>query len=183
MKSGKIGSVEEISQRVGGLKEQGKIIGWIEGVWDILHIGHIEFIEFAKSQCETLVVFVASDEYAKVNKGEGRPIFKQQQRSIVLSAITDIDLICEGNNPPARWDTEEYEIYMRGVTQAITPNITIVSTKTDINPEIKIARAQKIGAKFVPFEKDPPSSSSKIIEILNFNYSHRNQPQNASQKE
>jgi len=167
----KIMNLDTLAARVKELKELGKVIGYIEGVWDIYHDGYVDFIEFAKSQCDVLVVLVASDDYAKTNKGnlekgDVRPIFNQKRRCRVIAKNEDVSLVLEGENPPAKFGTEKYEDYMRFVTQTIKPDKIIVNTITDAGTEIKRARATAIDAEFVTCEIEPPTSTSKIANDL-----------------
>ena len=60
------------------LKDQGKKIGLCHGVFDILHIGHINHFLEAKKKCEILIVSLTKDEF--INKGPNRPVFKIENR-------------------------------------------------------------------------------------------------------
>lgn len=168
----KIGNVEETSKRVKEFKLQGLKVGYIEGVWDVFHIGHLQFIEFSKKQCDKLLVVIASDAYARTNKGPDRPIFKQFERGRVVAGIADVDLVCLEDNPPAKWNSKAYEDYISFAMQELSPDFMIVSMATDVNPEIKENRAKKIGVKFIRFNEPPPSSSTEIIRKLEANYPH-----------
>ena len=55
-------------------------IGLIHGVFDIIHVGHIEYFKEAKSMVNKLIVSVTSDKY--VNKGPGKPIFNLKKESM-----------------------------------------------------------------------------------------------------
>ena len=67
------------------------------GVFDLLHMGHINYFHAAKKIGDILVVSVTSDEY--VNKGPGRPAFKIRDRVKFLREINCIDFICISNAP------------------------------------------------------------------------------------
>ena len=68
-----------------------KKIVWVNGTFDVLHIGHIKLFEFAKAQGEYLIVGIDSDERIKELKGPTRPINKQEFRKEFLLAIKYID--------------------------------------------------------------------------------------------
>lgn len=64
---------------------------WANGCFDVLHIGHIKLLEFAKSQGDYLIVGIDSDERVKESKGPGRPINNQRDRCEFLRAISAVD--------------------------------------------------------------------------------------------
>lgn len=64
---------------------------WTNGCFDILHIGHIKLLEFAKSQGDYLIVGIDSDERIIETKGQGRPINNQKNRLEFLKSIGVVD--------------------------------------------------------------------------------------------
>ena len=75
-------------------RSQGKRIGFTNGVFDILHAGHISLFDFARRQCDILIVGVNDDASVKLlGKAPNRPINNIQDRTMVLSAIKTIDAI------------------------------------------------------------------------------------------
>ena len=64
---------------------------WANGCFDVLHIGHIKLLEFAKSQGDYLIVGIDSDEMVKESKGQDRPINNQRDRCEFLRAISVVD--------------------------------------------------------------------------------------------
>jgi rfaE bifunctional protein nucleotidyltransferase chain/domain len=75
------------------LKKEGKIVVLTGGCFDILHLGHIKFLEAAKKTGNILFVFVESDENVKRIKGDQRPIHNQDERAQVLEALRFIDYV------------------------------------------------------------------------------------------
>lgn len=65
----------------------------IGGAFDILHAGHIHHFKKAKSLGDTLVVHITSDRRVREKKGRGRPIFGENQRAEVVSAIRFVDFV------------------------------------------------------------------------------------------
>ena len=70
-----------------------KKIGLCHGVFDLLHIGHIKYLQEAKSKCDILIVTLTQDKF--VNKGPGRPAFNENQRADAIAALN----AGEFNNP------------------------------------------------------------------------------------
>ncbi|MBI2575937.1 adenylyltransferase/cytidyltransferase family protein [Candidatus Woesearchaeota archaeon] len=84
---------KELLRRVGSLKREGKKIVTCNGVFDIIHPGHISFLEEAKAQGDILIVAVNTDSSVKENRGPSRPINKENDRARVLAALACTDYI------------------------------------------------------------------------------------------
>jgi D-beta-D-heptose 7-phosphate kinase/D-beta-D-heptose 1-phosphate adenosyltransferase len=63
------------------------------GCFDLIHGGHIEFLQQAKKQGDILILGINSDESVRAIKGAGRPIKSQDERANILSALQDVDYI------------------------------------------------------------------------------------------
>jgi len=74
-------------------KDSGKIAGFTNGCFDILHLGHIKYLKAAKKECDLLIIGVNSDASVKRLKGEGRPLNSQQARLEVLAAVEYVDYV------------------------------------------------------------------------------------------
>ena len=80
-------------------KSTGKKIVFTNGCFDLLHGGHIEFLQKAKALGDLLIVGVNSDESVRSIKGNGRPFKNQKERTDILSALKYIDYITVFNEP------------------------------------------------------------------------------------
>ena len=87
----KILLVDELKKVVLKLKQKGKKIVLCHGVFDLLHIGHIDYFKEAKSKGDKLIVSVTSDEF--VNKGPGRPAFSTDHRLEALAELESVDFV------------------------------------------------------------------------------------------
>jgi D-beta-D-heptose 7-phosphate kinase/D-beta-D-heptose 1-phosphate adenosyltransferase len=75
-------------------KASGKCVGFTNGCFDILHLGHVQYLEEAKENCDILIIGVNSDDSVKrLGKGNGRPLNKQEVRMMVLSALECVDYL------------------------------------------------------------------------------------------
>ena len=86
---------------VSALKAQGKKIVFTNGVFDIIHRGHVEYLSEAKSLGDILIVGMNSDSSVKMIKGDKRPIVSESDRSYVLSNLKPVDyvIIFDEDNP------------------------------------------------------------------------------------
>lgn len=72
---------------------KGKKVVLVGGCFDILHPGHVEFLEKARQAGDLLVVILESDQMVKKLKGAGRPVHTQGDRALILSSIRFVDFI------------------------------------------------------------------------------------------
>ena len=95
----KITQIENLKKIILNFKKKGKKVIHCHGVFDLLHIGHINHFKAAKELGDILVVTITSDQY--VFKGPNRPAFNQQNRLEALAALNDIDYVALNNSPTA----------------------------------------------------------------------------------
>jgi rfaE bifunctional protein nucleotidyltransferase chain/domain len=72
-------------------KDSGLRVGFTSGVFDILHSGHIEYLEAARALVDVLIVGINSDLSVRANKGESRPVCREQERAEVLAGLSSVD--------------------------------------------------------------------------------------------
>lgn len=89
----KILSRAEMKAERGRLKEQGKKLVFTNGCFDILHAGHVTYLEFARAQGDCLLMGLNSDASVRRNKGEDRPINREEDRARVIAALECIDYV------------------------------------------------------------------------------------------
>ncbi len=75
------------------LREQGKILVFTNGVFDILHRGHVEYLERARTLGDALVVGVNTDASVRRLKGPERPIVPQEDRAFLVSMLKPVDWV------------------------------------------------------------------------------------------
>jgi len=89
----KIKERKELLRIVKNLKGKGKRIVFTNGCFDLLHLGHVRYLEKAKSLGDVLVVGVNSDSSVRKLKGPKRPILSQGERTEILSGLGCVDYI------------------------------------------------------------------------------------------
>jgi rfaE bifunctional protein nucleotidyltransferase chain/domain len=147
--------LETILQR----EKKGRIV-LAGGCFDILHIGHVRFLSEAKKMGDYLVVLLENDEKVKKLKGKNRPIFTQEIRAEMLSALNCVDLVV------LLPMMENGDDYLNLVTK-IKPDIIAV-TENDPRIENKKLQAEIVGGelKVVPFAKTLSTSAlAKIVGV------------------
>ena len=75
------------------LKREGKKIVFTNGCFDILHIGHINYLREAKNKGDALIIGLNNDASVKKIKGQGRPIIPQNERAEILAALEFVDFV------------------------------------------------------------------------------------------
>lgn len=93
MMTEKIMTQAELADTVKKEKVSGKIVGFTNGCFDILHLGHVRYLSAAKRECDLLVIGVNSDASVRRLKGAGRPVNSQEARLEVLSALECVDFL------------------------------------------------------------------------------------------
>lgn len=83
------------------LRAAGKRIGFANGCFEILHVGHVRFLQGAKEQGEVLVVGVNSDRSAAGLKGAGRPLLAEDARAELVAALACVDYVVIFDDPTA----------------------------------------------------------------------------------
>jgi len=93
MLSNKLKTLPELLKALKKLKQKNKKIVFTNGCFDILHMGHIAYLTEAKSLGDILVIGLNSDNSVRRLKGKTRPVVKEKDRAMVLSALESIDFI------------------------------------------------------------------------------------------
>jgi len=89
----KIRKREELRRIVENLKAKGKRVVFTNGCFDLLHIGHVRYLEEAKSLGDILVVGLNSDRSVRGLKGPNRPILPEEERAEILSGLECVNYI------------------------------------------------------------------------------------------
>ncbi len=94
MRSGdKVCSLSELTARVTAWRRAGKRIALANGCFDLLHVGHIRYLQAARACGDALVVGVNGDAAVQALKGPGRPIMPDVERAEILAALACVDAV------------------------------------------------------------------------------------------
>ncbi|MCA9407918.1 MAG: D-glycero-beta-D-manno-heptose 1-phosphate adenylyltransferase [Candidatus Omnitrophica bacterium] len=89
----KIVTLTTLKRKLTQLRKEGEKIAFTNGCFDILHYGHVSYLEAAKKKSRILIVGLNSDSSIRRIKGADRPILPQVQRAVVLAALACIDFV------------------------------------------------------------------------------------------
>ena len=153
----KIIDMNELEQRARELRTAGKKLVATNGCFDLLHVGHVHYLQAARGLGDVLAVGLNGDRSVGELKGSGRPINKEEDRAEVLAALECVDLV-----------TIFPEMRATKFILAAQPAIYAKGgdyTSETLNAEERSA-LQEVGAeiRIIPFEKG--YSTSLLLEQL-----------------
>lgn len=98
----KLTDADDIQDYVKTWRDQGLSVGFTNGCFDLLHLGHVQLLAFARARCDRLIVGVNSDASVKRLKGPTRPINDEVTRQKILAALESVDaVVLFGEDTPA----------------------------------------------------------------------------------
>jgi len=150
--SKKIVSRDELRPRVDEWRHSGKRIILANGAFDLLHVGHVRYLNAAKALGGKLVVAINSDASVRALKGEGRPIVPEHERAEIVAALETVDAVVIFP-----------ELDVRAIVREIRPDIQAKGTDytADSVPERDVVLEYGGRVEIVGDPKD--HSSSEII--------------------
>ncbi len=89
----KIKKADTLSRAIALLKVKGKKIVFTNGCFDILHFGHVKYLQDAKAKGDILIVGINSDSSVRRLKGDKRPIVSQKDRASVIAGLASVDFV------------------------------------------------------------------------------------------
>ncbi len=153
--SDKIKTLKELIPIAERLKKQNKKIVTTNGVFDILHLGHVKYLEHAKSLGDVLIVGVNTDKSVKQNKGDKRPINGENSRLSVLAALERVDFVfLFDEKDPSQWISK------------IKPNIHVKAGDYKLSQIIEKGAVEKNKGKIVIAKIEKGYSTSLLIKKI-----------------
>jgi len=98
---GRILTGNELAELLAELKAKGQTIAFANGHFDLLHVGHLRYLQAARAEADALVVAINDDDSVARLKGPGRPVVPAAERAELLAALAPVDfvVIFEGDSP------------------------------------------------------------------------------------
>jgi rfaE bifunctional protein nucleotidyltransferase chain/domain len=151
----KIMQSDELARRIAEFRLTGVRIVLANGCFDVLHVGHVRYLQGAKALGDLLIVGVNSDEQVRRLKGPGRPVTTENQRAEVLASLECVDLVTIFREPT-----------VEALLLAIKPDVHAKGTDytEDTVPERAVVRSYGGRVAIVGDQKE--HSTSEIIGRL-----------------
>jgi rfaE bifunctional protein nucleotidyltransferase chain/domain len=142
----------EISAQTRG---QGRKLVFTNGCFDLLHVGHVRYLQEARQRGDALLVAINSDNSVRSLKGPGRPIVPQDERAEVLAALECVDYV-----------TVFEEARVTGLLERIQPQVYVKGGDYQVEelPEEEREAARKAGAVIEVLGVVPGRSTTALLE-------------------
>jgi rfaE bifunctional protein nucleotidyltransferase chain/domain len=89
----KVVSLEKLQQRANDLRADGKKIVATNGCFDLIHVGHVRYLNAARALGDALIVGINGDQSVRKLKGAGRPVNNEEDRAEIVAALECVDLV------------------------------------------------------------------------------------------
>ncbi len=135
------------------VQDGGGTVVFTNGVFDLLHPGHVRYLRLARGLGEALVVGLNSDRSVKVNKGDGRPITPEHERAEVLLALSCVDAVVVFDDPTPH-----------ALVSRLQPDVLVKGA--DWGPDEIVGRdvVEARGGRVVRVEIEPGHSTTDLIQ-------------------
>jgi D-beta-D-heptose 7-phosphate kinase/D-beta-D-heptose 1-phosphate adenosyltransferase len=137
------------------LRRAGKRLVFTNGVFDLLHPGHIRYLKTARSHGDALIVGVNSDRSVRANKGPGRPVIPEDERAEVLAALACVDAVVMFDEPtPA------------AIIEAIQPDVLVKGADWPSDQIVGRETVEARGGRVIRVPVETGYSTSGILERI-----------------
>ncbi len=153
---GQIISRKSVADFVKKLHDAGKTVVATNGCFDILHVGHVRYLQKTKSFADYSIVLLNSDKSVKSIKGENRPINNENDRAEILTALSCVDFVVlfDEDSPAMLLDEIKPDVYTKGADYTM-----------DTLPEREIMIKNGTKVEFIEFVQG--KSTTGLIEKIN----------------
>ena len=155
MTGAKIALRDDAATRVGAWRALGQTIVFTNGVFDLVHRGHVEALAGAKALGQRLVVGVNDDDSVRRLKGSARPLAPLEDRMIVLAALESVDLVT-----PFAEDTPEELI------RALRPDVLVKGSDYAVGQIAGGEFVKSYGGRVETVELVPGRSTTALLEKI-----------------
>ncbi|MDX2010442.1 MAG: adenylyltransferase/cytidyltransferase family protein [Myxococcaceae bacterium] len=148
-------TLEEAAALVRAWRRQGQTVALANGAFDLLHVGHVRYLQGARALADRLVVAINSDASTRRLKGEGRPVVPEAERAELVAALACTDAVLIFSEPD-----------VRGVIRALQPDVHVKGT--DYSPETIPERDEVLayGGRVAVAGDPKDHSTSALVERL-----------------
>lgn len=113
---GRVVDVEELVRTAAELRAAGRTVVLANGHFDLLHVGHLRYLQAAAEEGDVLVVAINDDESVERLKGTGRPIVPADERAELVAALTPVDYVTvfSGDSPAPLIERLRPDVHCKG---------------------------------------------------------------------
>jgi D-beta-D-heptose 7-phosphate kinase/D-beta-D-heptose 1-phosphate adenosyltransferase len=151
----KILSLDELLGLRQSLRAAGQTLVFTNGVFDLLHVGHVRYLAAARALGDALVVAVNSDRTVRELKGEGRPVVNENERAEILAALRQVDHV-----------TIFDDVSPRTLIARLLPDVLVKGGDYGLNEIHGREEVEAAGGKVVSLAFVAGVSTSTIIERM-----------------
>ncbi len=144
-------------------KEENKKVVFTNGVFDILHSGHVDYLTKSKALGDILIVGINSDKSVKLIKGNKRPVINERERAYLISSLK-----------PVNYVTLFDEDTPQNLINDLIPDILVKGADWPLDKIVGKDIVEKNGGKVMTIEFINQQSTSKIIELILERYGRDN---------
>lgn len=152
---GHVYTMSELREQRERWKREQKSVVFTNGVFDILHRGHVDYLSKAKALGDILIVGLNSDASVKRIKGELRPIVRQEDRAFVLAGLASVDAVClfEEDTP-------------FNIISAIVPDTLVKGADYTLDTIVGRDVVESAGGSVRTIEFVPDRSTTSIVDTI-----------------
>ena len=145
----------QVAALVAEERNKGRLIVFTSGIFDLLHPGHVRYLEEARALGDLLIVGLNADESVRRNKGPGRPVTPQVERAEVLAALASVDaVVVFSEDTPA------------DIIRRIQPDILVKGADLPADQIVGRDTVEARGGRVVILPVEPGYSTSSIVERI-----------------
>lgn len=161
----KIRGRDDIAREVQRRQQAGERGVFTNGCFDLLHLGHVRYLQEARALGDFLIVGLNSDESARRLKGPGRPLIPENERAEILAALACIDYVTIFSEPTANSLVEYVRpaIYVKGADYALNSDTPEVPDSNRL-PEASVVQAYGGIVRLIPYIAH--HSTSELIAAI-----------------
>jgi len=152
---GKIVSREAAVALADTWRKNGLTVGFTNGCFDILHVGHLALLAFSRENCGRLIVAVNGDDSVRRLKKEGRPINAQNDRAMVLAALSAVDAVVVFDE-----DTPQ------SLVEALNPDVLVKGADYRIDEIVGARHVLARGGKVLTCALVPGKSTTRLVDAV-----------------
>jgi len=153
--TGGVVTLDDAAALASRLRAAGKRVVFTNGVFDLIHPGHVRYLAAARAEGDALIVGVNSDRSVRANKGPGRPVIPEHERAEILASLAPVDAVLVFDE-----DTPDR------VVRAILPDVLVKGADWPADAIVGRDTVEGRGGRVVRAELAPGYSTTAILERI-----------------